>query len=118
MMMRRTWTLALAATLMLAGCGREPDHENTDDTNVVNAIEEAPVDTAPFNDVQAPSNAAVEPRASPPDISDEQQIQDDADAAGMTSRLPDESAPPSPPPSAPEEHSPEQHVPENAAIPN
>jgi len=98
--MRLKWTLALAITLTLAGCNGRRDDENaidTNDANVMNVPEELPIETGPLNDSQTPPNAdAAENKASPPQISDEQQIQDDADATGMTSRLPDETETPLP----------------------
>jgi hypothetical protein len=91
------WRLALVVTLALAGCNGKPDDESINEANVTNVPEEVPSETVPFNASPVPSNAgAVENRASPPPISDEQQIQDDADATGMTSRLPDETEMPLP----------------------
>lgn len=89
MTMKMKWTLALATTLLLAACNGGPDEETVNDTNVMNVPDEVPVDTIPANEVQLPSNAA-ENKVAPPEFSDQQQIQDDADATGMTSRLPED----------------------------
>lgn len=96
--MRMKWPLTLAVMIALAGCNGRRDDETINDANVMNVPEEeAPSEPVPFNDSQIPSNtAAVENRISPPEISEEQQIQDDADATGMTSRLPDENETPLP----------------------
>jgi PBP1b-binding outer membrane lipoprotein LpoB len=86
------WTIALAATLMLAGCNSAPD---APPPNTANLSDEVPLDSIPPETLPTPANSApVENIAAPPEFSDEQQIQDDAEATGMTSRLPDESATP------------------------
>jgi hypothetical protein len=90
--MHMKWPLALAATLALAGCNSEPDAPPPDAANL---SDEVPLDSIPPETLPTPANAApVENIAAPPEFSDEQQIQDDAEATGMTSRLPDESATP------------------------
>lgn len=86
------WTIALAATLMLAGCNSAPD---APPPNTANLSDEVPLDSIPPETMPTPANSApAENIAAPPEFSDEQQIQDDAEATGMTSRLPDESATP------------------------
>ncbi|MGF7169279.1 PBP1b-binding outer membrane lipoprotein LpoB [Sphingobium xanthum] len=86
------WTIALAATFVLAGCNGEPDKQPVNDTNL---SDEVPLNSIPPETMPTPANAApVENKVAPPEFSDEQQIQDDAEATGMTSRLPDESAAP------------------------
>lgn len=91
----RTMILASAGLLALAACSgghkeEEPLTENgTEETNVV-----AP-DTnliAPPVAVENATNVATP--APPPAFSDEQQMRDDADASGLTSRLPDDSTQP------------------------
>jgi len=121
--MRLKWTLTLVVTLALAGCNGRRDDENANDANdanVMNVPEEVPIDTAPLNASQIPSNAgAAATKASPPQISDEQQIQDDADATGMTSRLPDETEMPLPAlDSAAKDHPSVDHGSGNVASPN
>jgi hypothetical protein len=81
--------LAFAALLGLAACSSDPTPPDSG-----NIVENETVDEAPLplpepavpevvNDV-APANVSV---AIPDKIPDEQQMQEDADAAGMTSRL-------------------------------
>lgn len=57
-----------------------------------NNLVEPPVENVMVDEPDAPlpetqNNAAATPVAPPPKISEEQQIQDDAEATGMTSRL-------------------------------
>ncbi len=87
--------LALAGTLVLAGCNGGRDDENARDDNVMDELDERPVDTVPFNRVEE-EPSAPENKVQAPQISEEQQIQDDAEASGMTSRLPDETETPPP----------------------
>jgi hypothetical protein len=92
MTMRKAAALTLAATLALAGCNRGPEQQPIED-NVVE-VENATgnVDVAmppPAMNAANATNATV--KAAPaPGFTDEQQMKDDADATGMTSRLPDE----------------------------
>lgn len=89
--MRMTVMLAVAGTLVLAGCNGGRHDENVSDENVIDNFEEAPIDVAPVNRAEPLLNtAAPENKVEAPRISEEQQIQDDAEASGMTSRLPDE----------------------------
>jgi hypothetical protein len=93
--------LAFAALLGLAACSKEPNHQQTDepgnyadDQNTGEIPPEAapqPVET--LHETPPPSNVAV---AAPVDhTTEDQQMQEDADASGMTSRLPrpDQTAP-------------------------
>lgn len=90
--MKKTIIFSLGLTLALAACGGPPKPADNEETNfsemgnvVSNDIEmvnEAPA--APVNMVE-PTN-----RMAPPKLSDEQQIQEDAEASGMTSRLSDD----------------------------
>lgn len=82
--------LTLAAACALAGCNRSPEEKLPDDNTVevVNATENANVAVAP-SAVNATNVAAAKP-APAPGFTDEQQMKDDADATGMTARLPDE----------------------------
>lgn len=82
--------LMLAATLALTACGKKeaPLPETPE-----NIVTEVPVDTVlPANagdaalDPPAPTNV-VTPAAPPPTFSDTEQMRDDADATGLTSRI-------------------------------
>ena len=79
-------TLA-AAALTLAGCSKDSPQEEAPVEN--NAVE-APVEIAPVNNAAPPANITNEaaPVAPPPEFSDDEQMRDDADATGLTARLP------------------------------
>ncbi|WP_176590765.1 hypothetical protein [Sphingobium sp. EM0848] len=85
--MRKFALIALAGTLALAACGKKEEQAPT------NNLVEPPVENVIVNEPEAapvpePSNNAVAPQpAPPPSISEQQQIEDDAAATGMTSRL-------------------------------
>jgi hypothetical protein len=85
--MRKIAFIALAGALTLAACGKKEE-----EAPVTNNAVEPPVENVivPEPDAPAPppadNGASLEP-APPPSISEQQQIQDDADATGMTSRL-------------------------------
>ncbi|AJR24909.1 MULTISPECIES: hypothetical protein [Sphingobium] len=85
--MRKFALIALAGTLALAACGKKeeeaPATNNLVEPPVENAIEEEPVAPAP----EPGNNAAAPEPAPPPSISEQQQIEDDAAATGMTARL-------------------------------
>lgn len=78
--------IALSGALFLSACGKKED-----EAPVVNNLVEPPVENVIVDEpdaIPAPSNNAVAtPPAPPPSISEQQQIQDDAEATGMTSRL-------------------------------
>ena len=88
----------LLAAMVLAGCSRsEPEQPQTDTNMVEDAgvteteaapapVEAAPVEAAP------PAPAVVEPPREKPVAPDEQML-DDADATGMTSRVTRDEAP-------------------------
>jgi predicted small lipoprotein YifL len=87
--MRKAAILTLATALALAACSSKPP-ETLPEDNVVevdNATENANVAIAP--PVENATNVA-EKAAPAPGFTDAQQMQDDADASGMTARLPDE----------------------------
>lgn len=87
--MRKAAILTLTAALALAACNSKPT-ETLPEDNVVevdNATENANVSVVP--PVENATNATTKP-APAPGFTDEQQMHDDADATGMTSRLPDE----------------------------
>ncbi|MCE7796848.1 hypothetical protein LWE61_09790 [Sphingobium sufflavum] len=87
---------AFAALLALSACGKKPEETPVENDIVVNEVEN--VTDAPPPSVVLPEedNSAkpVENKVAPPEISEQQQMQDDAEATGMTSRLPDEDAQP------------------------
>lgn len=88
--MRKTLTLAFAATLALAACGKREE----DNAAAVNNLVEPPVENVIIDEPDAlPPPAATNNMAAAvpvpaPDISEDQQVQDDAAATGMTARLP------------------------------
>ncbi len=89
--MRTTAILTLVAALALAGCNRGEDKLPED----LNVAEVGNVEVATENVTLAPpvANATnvVAPKAAPaPGFTDDQQMKDDADATGMTARLPDD----------------------------
>lgn len=85
--MRNAALLTLAAALALSACGRE---EREEEAPVVNNSAEVPVETISEPEAPAPVNASnVAAPAPPPEFSDEEQMRDDADATGLTARLPD-----------------------------
>lgn len=81
--------LSLAAVAAVGGCrDREPEQPEFE-----NEVENGAPVTEPEIDVSVPEapveNVQPEPKhAPPPEISDEQQVLDDAAAVGMTARLP------------------------------
>ncbi len=88
--------LVLATALAVAACGKKEQPLPEVSENVVT---EVPVDEVlPANagdaalDPPAPTNIAT-PVAPPPAFTDTQQMRDDADATGLTSRLPRDEAP-------------------------
>lgn len=91
--MRKIAILTLTATFALAGCDRGPQEKLPEDNvvEVENVTENANVAVAPPA-VNA-TNATTAKAAPAPGFTDEQQINDDADATGMTARLPDETLP-------------------------
>lgn len=89
--MRKSWLIASVAAVALAAC-HSRDEAAADD-NAANALDANVTEVAPAENLTlpppAPVNAtnAAEPNAPPPEVSDEQQTQDDADATGMTARV-------------------------------
>ena len=85
-------TLMLVAALALTACKREAPLEDVDANNIV----EMPADETPLNQAIAepapPPANVVEPTpdAPPPKVAEDAQMRDDADATGLTSRLPEE----------------------------
>jgi hypothetical protein len=77
---------ALAGALALSACDKKED-----EAPVVNNLVEPPVENVIVEEPEAPlppsENATAPQPAAPPSISEQQQIQDDAEATGMTARL-------------------------------
>ena len=84
--MRTLAIVALAGALALSACGKQEE-----EAPVVNNLVEPPVENVIIDEPEAPlplgNNAAAPEPAPPPTISEQQQIQDDAEATGMTARL-------------------------------
>ncbi|WP_062792002.1 hypothetical protein [Sphingobium chlorophenolicum] len=84
--MRKFALIALVGALALSACGKKeqeaPVTNNLVEPPVENVIVEEPEAPAP-----EPSNNAAPAPAPAPTISEQQQIEDDAAATGMTSRL-------------------------------
>ena len=92
--MRVVALLALTGALALTACGRsEPEPQPVGNDVQIN-VEDVPVveETPTVNQIEEPANTTVDlpPPAPPPHISEDQQMHDDADATGLTSRLPDD----------------------------
>lgn len=86
----------IAGTLALSACGKKEEPIVSDVPD--NMVTEMPIEDSPaLNSVEVaePANAAVNITntvAPPPAFSDIEQMRDDADATGLTSRLPTEDA--------------------------
>jgi hypothetical protein len=84
----KKFLIVSVAALALAACHREgPSDENSVNIVADNAYENVMPDesTAPLDNAMNAANVAEAP-APPPVTSDQAQMQDDADATGMTSR--------------------------------
>lgn len=85
--MRKIALFTLAGALALSACGKKHDTEST-----TNNLVEPPVENVIVNEPDAappppPVENSVSDPAPAPTISEQQQIQDDAEATGMTTRL-------------------------------
>lgn len=83
----RTLAITLSAALALAACNRSEPEPPAIDNNVT----ELPEEVEPMNAAPPPAENVtneVTPAAPPPTFSDDEQMRDDADATGLTSRLP------------------------------
>ncbi|WP_313808511.1 hypothetical protein [Sphingobium sp.] len=84
--MRKIALLALSGALALAACGKKEE-----EAPVTNNLVEPPVENVIVNEPEAPApepgNNATPAPAPAPTISEQQQIEDDAAATGMTARL-------------------------------
>lgn len=91
MTMRAALLLAFAGTLALAGCDRSVPEDEAPVNDSIELPVETPTPVEVINEVAPAENATAElpPPAPPPTFSEEQQMHDDADATGLTSRLPD-----------------------------
>lgn len=92
-MMRKVGFLTLATALTLAACTSAAPEKLPDDnmSEIGNLSEntDVAITPPPAVNVAEPSNATA--KAAPaPGFTEEQQMKDDADATGMTARLPDE----------------------------
>lgn len=85
--MRQLALIAFAGALALSACGKTEEEAPATNNMVEPPVENVVVDEpdAPMPEPQ--NNAVATPPAPAPKISEEQQIQDDAEATGMTSRL-------------------------------
>lgn len=88
--MRKIAFIALTGALALAACGKKEE----EDRSVPNNMVEPPIENVVVEEPEAPlpepqNNAVATPPAPPPAVSEQQQILDDAEATGMTSRLPE-----------------------------
>ncbi|MGK2909995.1 MAG: hypothetical protein ACSLE1_09410 [Sphingobium sp.] len=89
--MRKIAFFALAAALALSACNRKPAEEPQPANNMI----EVPEETIPENEAEAPvevPNNTTPAPAPAPKISEDEQMRDDADATGLTARLPDDSS--------------------------
>ena len=89
-------SVALATLLAISACGKS----EAPLTDVDNSMTEMPIDeNLPANagdtvlSPPEPANVAAPVVAPPPAFSDTQQMRDDAEATGMTSRIPSDDAP-------------------------
>jgi hypothetical protein len=98
-LIRTAAILTLAGALGLSACNRTS--EKTDAVEPENMITELPIENATTLNSTEATSPAPEPDnatntasvAPPPAFSDKDQIRDDADATGLTSRLPVEGTP-------------------------
>lgn len=91
--------MALAGLVVLAGCHTNTSDEAASQNNVTKAPENESVEKPDTTQPPRATNVAeaAANQMEPPSISEEQQTLDDADATGLTSRLPDENVTPPPP---------------------
>ena len=84
--MRKIALAALVGALALSACGKKEE-----EAPATNNLVEPPVENVIVEEPEAPlppaNNASAPEPAAPPSISEQQQIQDDAEATGMTARL-------------------------------
>ncbi len=83
--------LTLAGALALSGCGRsEPEEQPIDNEAIETSAPEAaaPIENLAMPPANVANAAEPAPAAPPPEFSDQEQMLDDADATGLTARLP------------------------------
>lgn len=88
--------LASAGLLALSACsgGHKDEEVLTDNGEAANVVMENSNDTAPPPAAIVENASNSELPAPPPAFTNDQQTRDDADASGLTARLPDEEAQP------------------------
>ena len=95
-MRKTTALLAMAGLMTLAACHGKDEGPPPADNDIIELDnnETQPPEAPPVIEPEAPTNNVAEPKAPPPPpkVSEDQQMLDDADATGLTSRLPDNSA--------------------------
>ncbi|MEJ7932815.1 hypothetical protein WG907_00905 [Sphingobium sp. AN558] len=88
--MRKIALFALAGALALSACGKKHEEEPTTNNLVEPPVENVIIDEPDATPPPPPvGNNVAAPAAPAPSVSEQQQIQDDAEATGMTSRLRD-----------------------------
>ncbi|WOK36540.1 hypothetical protein [Sphingomonas sp. C3-2] len=87
--MRKIAFAAIAGTLVLSACNSKPE-EAPVENETLNITVDEPVVNEVVNIVEPEKPVVNEtpPAAPPPEVSEEEQMLDDADATGLTSRLP------------------------------
>ncbi|MET0364567.1 MAG: hypothetical protein ABW169_07920 [Sphingobium sp.] len=94
MMRNASMLLAVAGLLTLAACNKSKHEEPVDVENSMsemNMEEQQPVNAPPVLEPEEPTNTVAAPAPPPPPpVTQDQQTLDDADATGLTSRLPDD----------------------------
>ncbi len=91
----RMIALFALTTLALAGCQRDERRDEVMNDSLAETGLETPA--ANVATMTPPANIVLPPEtgvAPPPEIEDEVQMRDDADATGLTARLPEEDTPP------------------------
>ncbi|MFT3964322.1 MAG: hypothetical protein QM690_00385 [Sphingobium sp.] len=86
--------LALAGLLALAACNKGKEDEavpvDNESAGEANVEEQQPVEAPPVLEPAPTNTVSAPPPPPPPPVTEDQQTLDDADATGMTSRLPDD----------------------------
>jgi len=92
--MRKLAFIALIGALALAACGKKEEEAPVTNNLVEPPVENVIVDEPEVAPLPEPTNDTAEAKPlAPPTVSEQQQIEDDAAATGMTARLsPDESS--------------------------
>ncbi len=88
--MRILSALILAGALALGACNR---HDEPEEAPLANNLVTPPDENVTEAPPEEPANVVqnkTPPAAPPPTIAEEEQMRDDADASGLTTRLPDD----------------------------